>query len=372
MSDCDKRFEWLALKAVPGLGGILLKRLIERFEFPRAIFNADPAEWRKIEGLGPKAAELLRTYRPDDTAILRELDQVDELEIELIPLTHPRYPALLRVTEDPPLFLYLKGKLQREDERAIAIVGARRASGYGRGVTERLARDLAHRGFTVVSGMARGIDGWAHRAALEASGRTIGVLGCGMDISYPPEHRELQKAVESQGAVLSEFSLGTQPVPENFPRRNRIISGLSLGIVVVEASERSGSLITARLGLDQGREVFAVPGPVGSRTSIGTHALIKQGAKLVENVEDIVEELAPVPGTVPERSKTDRPETFGKPALLPEEERIYKLLSAQPRHIDELTATAEFPAAKTAGVLLQLELKGTVRQLAGNLFIRTA
>ena len=372
MPDRDERFAWLALKAVPGLGGILSKRLIERFESPQAVFNAGPAEWKKVEGLGPKTAEALRTYRPDHAAILRELDQVDELEIELIPLAHPQYPAMLKAIEDPPLFLYLKGRLRREDERAVAIVGARRASGYGRGITERLARDLANRGLTVVSGLARGIDGWAHRAALEASGRTIGVLGCGMDISYPPEHQSLQKAVESQGAVLSEFPLGTQPDPENFPRRNRIISGLSLGIVVVEAAERSGSLITARMGLDQGREVFAVPGPVGSRTSVGTHALIKQGAKLVENVEDILEDLGPAIEVAPDHLKTAGNVSLGEPRMLPEEKRIFELLSAQPRHIDELTATAEFPAAKTAGLLLQLELKGTVRQLAGNLFIRTA
>ena len=371
MLDRDERYAWLALKAVPGIGDVLCKRAIERFGSPAAAMKADPSEWMTIEGIGSKVAQSLRTYRPDDTAIARELDRVDELEYDLIGLTDPRYPVLLRMIPDPPPYLYLKGDLRPEDNRAVAIVGARRASGYGRAVTEQLSRELAVRGFTIVSGMARGIDGWAHRAALEAPGRTIAVLGSGLDILYPREHDELREAISRQGAVLSDYPLGTPPDPVNFPKRNRVISGLSLGVVVVEAAARSGSLITARLALDQGREVFAVPGPIGTKTSIGTHALIKQGAKLVEGVEDILDELlpqleAPADAT-PARDLSGKPR---RPSLLPDERIVYECLSAEPRHIDELTAALRLPPAKTAGVLLQLELKGAVRQLAGNLFIR--
>ncbi|MBI3994522.1 MAG: DNA-protecting protein DprA, partial [Nitrospirae bacterium] len=315
-------------------------------------------------------------YRPDDTAIARELDRVDEMEYDLIGLTDPRYPDLLKMIPDPPPYLYLKGDLRPEDNRAVAIVGARRASGYGRAVTEQLSRELAVRGFTIVSGMARGIDGWAHQAALEVPGRTIAVLGSGLDILYPREHDELREAISRQGAVLSDYPLGTPPDPVNFPKRNRVISGLSLGVVVVEAAENSGSLITARLALDQGREVFAVPGPIGTKTSIGTHALIKQGAKLVENVEDILDELLPQlegPSDATSADATPARDLAGKPrrpALLPDERIVYECLTAEPRHIDELTAVLRLAPAKTAGVLLQLELKGAVRQLAGNLFIR--
>lgn len=369
--DHDERYACLALKGVPGLGGILNKRLIERFGSAGAVFQADPAEWSGVEGLGPMLIETLRSYRPDHDMIHRELDRVDEMECDLVGLDHPRYPGLLKVIEDPPPVLYIKGTLRPADDRAVALVGARRASGYGRSVTERLSRTLAQRGFTIVSGMARGIDGWAHQAALDVPGRTIAVLGCGLDILYPPEHGRLREQIEDHGAVLSEFPFGTPPDPGNFPQRNRIISGLSVGVVVVEAAARSGSLITARLALEQGREVFAVPGPVGAETSIGTHSLIKQGAKLVEGVEDILEELLPGlgatwEGPVLQDESADRP-SFD---LLPDERLVYDRLSAEPRHIDEITASVRWPPSRMAGLLLQLELKGAVRQFAGNMFTR--
>ena len=371
MLNRDERYAWLALRAVPGIGDVLCKRVIERFGTPAAALRADPDEWTTIEGIGFKVAQSLRSYHPDDLAIARELDRIDELEYDLIGLTNRRYPVLLKMIPDPPPYLYLKGGIRPEDHRAIAIVGARRASGYGRAVTEQLSRELAARGFTIVSGMARGIDAWAHQAALEVGGRTIAVLGCGLDILYPQEHHELRESIGRQGAAVSEFPLGTPPDPGNFPKRNRVISGLSWGVVVVEAAEQSGSLITARLALDQGRDVFAVPGPIGAKTSVGTHALIKQGAKLVDNVEDILDELRPqleTPGDA-ERGK-DQSGRPCPPVLLPDERTVYEFLSAEPRHIDDLTTALRLPPAKTAGVLLQLELKGAIRQLAGNLFIR--
>jgi len=367
----DERYAWLALRAVPGIGDVLCKRVIERFGSPAAALRADPTEWTTIEGIGSKVAQSLRSYRADDLAIARELDRIDEMEFDLIGLTDPRYPVLLKMIPDPPPYLYLKGGLRPEDHRAIAIVGARRASGYGRAVTQQLSRELSTRGFTIVSGMARGIDAWAHQAALEVAGRTVAVLGCGLDILYPPEHHELRESIGRLGAVVSEFPLGTPPDPGNFPKRNRVISGLSLGVVVVEAAEQSGSLITARLALDQGRDVFAVPGPIGTKTSIGTHALIKQGAKLVDRVEDILDELLPQLESPADAARgTDHAGRPRPPMLLPEERTVYECLSAEPRHIDDLTAALRLPPAKTAGVLLQLELKGAIRQLAGNLFIR--
>lgn len=370
MLNRDERESWLVLEAVPGLGGVLLKRLIERFGSPAAALSADPSDWTGVDGIGPKLAEGFRAYRPDRMGISRELDRAEELEMDLVGLTDPRYPALLRAIDDPPPFLYIRGELRPEDARAIAVVGARQATGYGRAVTERLSRELAIRGFTIVSGMARGIDAFAHRAALDAPGRSVGVLGSGLDVVYPREHRDLRDAVSRAGALVSEFRLGTPPDPVNFPKRNRIISGLSLGVLVVEAAGRSGSLITARLALDQGREVFAVPGPLGSKTSVGTHALIKQGAKLVEGVEDILEELRPrleKEDTFPTRGDAL---TIAPAALLPEERLVYDGLSAEPRHIDEITARLRLHPARTAGVLLQLELKGAARHLAGNLFIK--
>lgn len=369
--DRDERYAWLALKAVPGIGDILCKRVIERFGSPTMALNADPSEWVTIEGIGLRVVQSLRSYRPNDAAIARELDRVDELEYDLVSLTESRYPVLLKMIPDPPPYLYLKGELRPEDSRAVAIVGARRASGYGRAVTEQLSRELAVRGFTIVSGMARGIDGWAHQAAIEVQGRTIAVLGCGLDILYPREHDELRECISRQGALLSDYPLGIPPDPVNFPKRNRIISGLSLGVVVVEAAEHSGSLITARLALDQGREVFAVPGPIGRKTSIGTHALIKQGAKLVEGVEDVLDELLPQLETTTDASTgKDQVGRPLRPVLSTDERVMYDCLSAEPRHIDELTATLRLAPAKTAGVLLQLELKGAARQLAGNLFIK--
>lgn len=369
--DRDERYAWLALKAVPGIGDILCKRVMERFGSPVAALEADSSDWLTIDGIGLRVVQSLRSYHPDHAAITLELDRVDELGYDLIGLTDPRYPDPLKMIPDPPPYLYLKGRLQPEDRRAVAIVGARRASGYGRAVTERLSRELAVRGFTIVSGMARGIDGWAHQAAVEVSGRTLAVLGCGLDVLYPREHDELRDGICRQGAVLSDYPLGTPPDPVNFPKRNRIISGLSLGVVVVEAAEHSGSLITARLALDQGREVFAVPGPIGTTTSIGTHSLIKQGAKLVEGVEDVLAEILPQLET-PVNSGTagGQVEDPRQPALSRDERIVYDGLSAEPRHIDELTAALRLAPAKTAGVLLQLELKGAARQLAGNLFIR--
>jgi DNA processing protein len=299
-------------------------------------------------------------------------------------LADEHYPAWLRTIPDPPPVLYCDGSLEPGDRQAVAIVGSRQATPYGLRVTDALARELSRLGFTIVSGFARGIDAAAHRAALASGGRTVAVLGCGLDVDYPSGHASLRTEIAGSGAVLTEFAPDTAPFATNFPRRNRIISGLALGVVVVEAAEDSGSLITARLALEQGREVFAVPGPIDAPTSRGPHGLLKQGAKLVETVNDIVEELLPqletmrtplidplhlksngCPGFVATGAGGRRPFAPKPPDLSPEEQVVFRVIGREPRHLDDLTEQSRLSAAEVARILLGLELKALVHQLPG-------
>ncbi len=283
-----------------------------------------------------------------------------------IALEDNRYPAWLRAIPDPPAVLYCDGLFEPKDRQAIAIVGSRQATPYGLRITETLARELSGAGFTIVSGLARGIDAAAHRAALEAGGRTIAVLGCGLDVNYPPEHARLREEIAASGAVLTELPAGTPPKPSHFPQRNRIISGLSLGVVVVEAAEDSGSLITARLALEQGREVFAVPGSIDAPLSRGPHGLLKQGAKLVETVDDIIEELLPQLDTaVAPKRRPGFSKAAEIPNLSPDERLLLDQMTRDPLHLDELTERSGLTPAAVAGILLALELKALVRQLPG-------
>ena len=283
------------------------------------------------------------------------------------------YPERLKAIHDAPPVLYTLGTFEEADRYAVAIVGARRSTAYGRAVTERLSAGLAQKGFTIVSGMARGIDGWAHRAALDAGGRTVAVLGCGVDVTYPPEHDQLKQDIVRHGVVMTEFPIGTPPHRAHFPKRNRLISGLTLGTVVVEATARSGSLITARLALEQGREVFAVPGNVDSELSEGTNHLIQQGAKLVGRVEDIVEELLPqldnvfVAGLTRPSSVRDN----SPPAELSGDMMIlYRLLHTGQMHIDALVHGSGLHVSTVSGRLLEMELNGCVEQLTGQWYRR--
>jgi len=282
------------------------------------------------------------------------------------------YPPRLRTIYDPPSVLYVRGGFAPEDGTAVAIVGSRHASPYGLQCAERLAYDLALRGVTVVSGLARGIDAAAHRGALQASGRTLAVLGHGLSRVYPPEHGELAERVVQHGALISEYSMETQPLPHNFPKRNRLISGLSLGVVVVEAAQRSGALITADCALEQGREVFAVPGHMASVTSQGTHGLLKQGARLVTSVEDIFEELR----LTPEPARQPSADARAAPAAVAHaeaaERRVLACVSERdPRYIDAIAGDSGLAAAEVSSLLLQLEMKQLIRQLPGKYFIRT-
>lgn len=283
--------------------------------------------------------------------------------VEALRPDDPRYPAALRTIADPPQMLYVRGALRDEDRSAVAVVGSRRASAYGAAVAEWLGRELARAGVTVVSGLARGIDGAAHRGALQAGGRTVAVLGCGPDVVYPPEHRRLMAQLIESGAAISEYPPGTPPLKHHFPRRNRLISGLSLGVVVVEGREDSGALITADCALEQGREVFAVPGPVLVPTSALPNRLLQQGAKLVTTVEDILEELR-LPKSQPHAAASAIP-------LEGAEAAVYARL-LDPLHVDILALRCGLPASEVGRVLLALELRGLVRALAGQRYVRAA
>ncbi len=357
-------FYWLALSLIPGVGSILLKRLLDQFKTPEAVFQAPMNELSNIEGLGERVAKEIRKG-PMEKAVEKELYLLKEVGGKIVTLKDSAYPKRLRDIYDPPPLLYVRGELKEEDEFAISIVGSRKTSPYGRGMTERMSQELARHGITIVSGMARGIDSLAHWGALSGGGRTIAVLGCGVDVIYPSENRNLFTKIMDHGAVLSEFPMGSPPEGGHFPKRNRIISGLSIGVVVVQASAESGSLITAGFALEQGREVFAVPGNVGAEGSRGTHQLIKEGAKLVESSEDILEEI--LPQWRRERETTQKVE--GPERDLTGEERIlYERLGETPSHIDVLIRESQFDPGKVSSLLLNLELKGLVSQWPGKCF----
>lgn len=364
LSQAEERLvAWVALTRVEGLGAATAKRLAERVGDPRRVWELGERELA-ASGLEARVIERVRRFS-DWRGVREEMARARAAGAEIVAFDDPDYPPRLREIADPPPVLYCLGKLLRRDERAVAIVGSRSASPYGSRMARELSRGLALSGFTVVSGLARGIDAEAHRGALEAGGRTIAVLGSGADVVYPREHRPLWQQIAEAGAVLSELPIGTPPLPRHFPARNRLISGLALGVVVVEATEVSGSLITARMAADQGREVFAVPGQAGASRSRGTHRLIRQGAKLVERVEDILEEIAPQLAGAP-AARAARPPAVEVSA---EEGRLLELVRLAPLQIDELIDASGFPSAKIAELLLGLELKGLLKQLPGKKFI---
>ena len=291
-------------------------------------------------------------------------------KIRELRLTDEGYPTNLKYIYDPPPALYIKGNIIPQDNIAIAIVGSRQASYYGLKNAQELAFELAAKGITIISGLARGVDSAAHRGALKAKGRTIAVLGSGLNMIYPVENKGLAEEISQNGAVISEFSQDTPPHRQNFPRRNRIISGLSLGVLVVEAAKRSGALITVGFALEQGREVFALPGKIDSFTSQGTHDLIKQGAKLVESTEDIIEELEPLRSSQTNQTRSES-KTKIEPNLPEEEKQVYSCLSCEPLHIDELAQKVNLSYGRLLTCLLKLEYKKLVKELPGKAFVRS-
>jgi DNA processing protein len=373
--------DWVELNMTPGIGPRAAAKLLECFGSAEAVYTATRAELERLR-LVPEAVDTI-IARPLQATAEAEIRAVKKLGGDILLLDDGVYPSALREIYDPPMVLYVKGAWSEcLDQPCIAVVGSRRCSTYGQNSALMLARDLAQRGVTVVSGFARGIDAAAHRGALEAGGRTVAVLGTGIDQYYPRDHKKLAEDIlGSGGTVVTQFPLGTPPVSENFPYRNRIISGLSLGIVVVEAAENSGSLITARLAIEQNREVFAVPGNITSRNSFGTNYLIKgAGAKLVQQWQDIATELPPqiAAKLLPppfeegkkEKSLADRL-SFVPEGLNGNETLVFKLLTADnPAHIDSLVDKSRLPISELTAALLALEMRELVRALPGRCFVR--
>ena len=372
---------WVALNMTPGIGPRAAAKLLERFGSAEAVYGAPRVELEKCRLL-PEAVDSI-IARDMHTHAEGEIENVRKLGGDILVLDDGVYPSLLREIYDPPIALYVKGAWSEcLDQPCVAIVGSRRCSTYGQNAALMLARDLAQRGVTVVSGFARGIDAAAHRGALEAGGRTIAVLGTGIDEIYPRDHKKLSEEVlAGGGAMVTQFPLRTPPVSENFPYRNRIISGLSLGVVVVEAAENSGSLITARLAIEQNREVFAVPGNITSRNSFGTNYLIKgAGAKLVQQWQDIAAELPPQIAAKllppPLGQKMKEKSLADQLALVPQglsgfEQSVFKLLSADnPAHIDVLVDQSRLTIPDLTAALLTLEMRDLVRALPGKCFVR--
>lgn len=362
------------LRAVKGMGDATYARLIESLGSPEAVLSASIERLMAATSISFSVAKAVREG-PDATeqnAIDAEIKRLPTIHASVITLQDPVYPPRLKAIADPPPFLYVTGELQRADHQAVAVVGSRKASAAGRVFTEELSCELASLGLTVVSGMARGIDAAAHRGALKGNGRTVAVMGCGLDQTYPPEHASLRKDVEANGAVIADLPLGSSPQGYHFPRRNRIISGMCLGVIVTEATLKSGSLITARLAIDQGREVFAVPGFVKAETSRGPNSLIKQGAKMVENVEDVIEELLPqLNEDIRQRLMRRAPSPSSAPSVADEREAlVYDLLTWDGVHIDALIEKSGLSAAEVSVLLLSLELKGLLRHLPGHSYIR--
>jgi len=366
--------DWLALSFVTGVGSRTAAFLIDRFGSPSTCFEASAAELESA-GLGREAIGSLKSAEPKDTAE-RELEGLVPLGGIALTLADERYPSLLRETYDPPIVLYAKGNVSRAfDQPAVAVVGSRWCSTYGRNVAQMLGRNLGERGVTVVSGLARGIDSAAHRGALEGMGITVAVMGTGLDTVYPKENRKLAEQIIEHGALITEFPLNTPPVSQNFPFRNRVISGLSLGVLVVEGAERSGSLITARMAYEQGRDVYAVPGNITSSKSFGPNYLIKDGAKLVQTWRDVVEEF---PIELKEKilsaehmEARSEQLSMDEVALSDAERKLLSLIKAdEATHIDRLISVSKLSIGELMDALLKLEMLDRIKQLPGKSFVR--
>ena len=378
--------DWIALNMIRGIGPRTANQLIDRFGSPAQIFAASRLSLEK-EGLKPETIRELH-----DSEILEkanaEIERLERLGAIVITLEDEDYPPLLREIYDPPIALYVRGDLKLACARpCVAVVGSRRCSTYGVNAALSLSRELAQNGLTIVSGLARGIDAAAHQGALEAAkgsakeirGLTVAVVGTGLETTYPKEHKKLEGEIAASGAVISEFPLGTPPLPQNFPYRNRVLSGLCFGVLIVEAAEHSGSLITARLAYEQGREVFAVPGNITSQTSFGPNFLIKDGAKLVQHWRDVVEEL---PRDVKDRilgvnrSKRSAEHSNVQPmfetvALSDEEGKLLEMITADsPSHIDQLLISSGMNSSDLMTALLGLQMKDRIRELPGKSYIK--
>ncbi len=356
----DERIYWIGFHRAPFIGPARIRKLRETFGSLREAWHAPAGQLRAV--LDERSVEsLLRTRAT--FSLEKELNRLDQLGVRVITLADADYPHLLAQISSPPPVLYVRGSLRQEDAMAVAIVGTRRATATGREVAARLARGLAEAGITVVSGLARGIDGVAHQAALDAGGRTLAVLGSGVNVIYPPEHRQLAARICEAGALISDYPPDTKPDAVNFPPRNRIISGLSLGIVIVEAPPKSGALITCDFAADQGREVFVVPGSVLSHATHGSNRLLRDGARAVTCAEDILEDLQLLKRQEQTAVQQALPMTDG-------ERRLLALVTSEPKHIDDLAAAANVEIAEASALLTMMELKGIVRNAGAQHYVR--
>jgi len=369
--------KWLKVIRAENVGSVTFAKLIEHFGSPDGVMGASVAELSKISGIGPKKAErIAATCEKFDAAA--EVELAEKLGVWIVNISDDRYPTVLKRIYDPPPVLYVKGSLTSRDNLAVAIVGSRRCSVYGTEQASRFAHLLSAAGFTICSGMARGIDTAAHQGALSANGRTIAVQGCGLGNIFPPENKKLFELICESGACISELPLKYEPLAENFPSRNRIIAGLSLGTIIIEASARSGALISAAAALENNREVMAVPGKIDSPLNAGTHQLIKQGARLIDSIEDVIEAL----GYIGEKLKNHVTETAACAAeeidapvldvsrlnLSDPEKIIYDCLTPDPVHLEQLIAETDLPPGSINSALISLRLKGLIKQIPGNLF----
>ncbi len=356
----------IGLNLIPEITPRRMALLLGYFSSPQEIWSAPAKALAAIPGLATVADRIAEAR--SEAALDRELQLAERMGVALVTILDPDYPAILREIEAPPAVLCLRGNRSIESARSLAIVGTRRASGYGRAVARRLASDLARLGLTVVSGLAHGIDTAAHRGALDAGSNTVAVLGSGLAHPYPAANHRLMEAIAASGTVLSEYPLRARPTKWSFPQRNRIISGLCRGVIVVEAPARSGALITARLALAQGREVFAVPGPITSTASLGTNQLIKDGATLVETAQDVLAEFPDLAARLRSAPQRKKPEALSH--LSPQQERIYELIGLEPLHIDDIISRANVPPAQAAHCLLTLQLEELIQEVEGRRYIR--
>ena len=378
----ETQLYWLALHLVPGLGARNALKLVKSFGDPERVFHASLTELRAW-GLRQAVAQTIHSGITFEDAA-EEARKASGGGVEVVSFQDPRYPPRLKEIFDPPILLYVRGRVDLLSSAGVAVVGTRRPTPYGMAVAQKLSRELSEAGLTIVSGMARGIDSYAHRGALQARGATIAVLGCGVDVVYPRENKKLATEIAERGLLVSEFPMSATAFPQNFPIRNRVISGLSLGVMVVEAAQYSGSLITARLALDQGREVFAVPGNIVSKPSWGTNLLIKQGAKLIQESADVFEEL-PVEvrqeavrlqreGSAVNNGETGTPAqpSLWEESASPLAKKLLPLLQVDTsRHIDEIIRSCEQTSpSEILSALGELELSGMVKQLPGKYFVR--
>lgn len=362
-SEKPKLNDILLLLTIPNFGSGRIRRLFSVFESSEQILKAPTRRLMQVDGIDRKLIEQIKKggnqQEVDDQLVL-----IEKHQIEVLTIWDQKYPALLKKTADPPLVLFYKGELPDSLPPCLAVVGTRTPTQYGKTVTEKLVGDLIHTGIAIVSGLARGIDTVAHQAALSHGGKTIAVLGCGLDHIYPPENRKIYQEIQEKGVLLSEYFVGTGPDAVNFPRRNRIISGITLGVLIVEAGDKSGALITANYAVDQNREVFAIPGAITNPKSSGPHRLIQDGAKLVHTVQDILDEIAP---GLAQNQPAEKPIPDHLSAL---EKTVLENLSSDPKHIDRLVLELKQTPAMILSSLLNLELSGLVRQLSGKMFIR--